>query len=991
MTNFQRNSLGDRDVDQAITALKRGSYLLKYGRRGKPKFCPFRLSNDEVTLKWYAGKEEKQLRLTNVSQIIPGQRTAITALKRGSYLLKYGRRGKPKFCPFRLSNDEVTLKWYAGKEEKQLRLTNVSQIIPGQRTICKDKDEAEIWFVALRALISRVKCQQWRSEARSDSISSDSSRALTQRNSQSIASTSSSDIVYEEPRNNQTILVPFKSPPQKRLGRTFSDVLLYNEVAESPQQTEFLVNSLCSLSSGGLDDPNGRSSSDTFRVSLSGAISLSSQGSSLDDFDTVTDIFIWGEGIGNGLLGGGVHRVGKSSTARVDAHLPKALESTFVFDAQKMACGSRHAVLVTKQGEIFSWGEGSGGKLGHGVEADVSNPKVISTLSELNIESVACGEYHTCAVTLSGDLYTWGDGIHNFGLLGHGAELSHWTPKKVMMEDMCVSSISCGPWHTAAITSVGQLFTFGDGTFGALGHGNCRSTSTPRQVETLKGLWTLRVSCGYWHTAAVVDVTSEPSSLGISSAGKLFTWGSGDKGQLGHGDKEPRLVPSPVKLLDDTNFCQVACGHSNTIALTNSGKVYTMGNADHGQLGSPGTAGILPTCIEGKIRNNFIEEISCGSHHVAVLSSKYELYTWGKGTNGQLGHGDNDDRNIPTLVEALKDKQVNTVVCGSNFTAAICLHKRVYYADHSICSSCRNPFSFRRKRHNCYNCGLLFCKSCSSNKSLYASLSPNMDKPYRVCDDCFIKLNKGKETGLSNRPPKVMNRNIHHNSGDVKEKGTTNPKSHGLLSRLSSFDSFRRANSHCSKQNHKVASSNGHVSPIHNRSFQRGQSFTSNSSTSIFECSEDISASIPGSMTQSRGVSPISVKLSPPRAITITSAFATLVYPEVISDVSKLTNDDLTQDISILREQVELLTRRSKHLEAELERTSRQLDDATELARDQAEKNNAAKEVIKSLMKQLKDMAVKVPQGSTFCRISGSLAENTSSTLSLVSPLLGTN
>ncbi|KAL0419514.1 UNVERIFIED_CONTAM: PH, RCC1 and FYVE domains-containing protein 1 [Sesamum radiatum] len=34
----------ERDIEQAITALKKGAYLLKYGRRGKPKFCPFRLA-----------------------------------------------------------------------------------------------------------------------------------------------------------------------------------------------------------------------------------------------------------------------------------------------------------------------------------------------------------------------------------------------------------------------------------------------------------------------------------------------------------------------------------------------------------------------------------------------------------------------------------------------------------------------------------------------------------------------------------------------------------------------------------------------------------------------------------------------------------------------------------------------------------------------------------------------------------------------------------
>ncbi|KAL5981105.1 hypothetical protein ACLOJK_029025 [Asimina triloba] len=42
------SSVGDDEdsvTEQAITALKKGAYLLKYGRRGKPKFCPFRLSN----------------------------------------------------------------------------------------------------------------------------------------------------------------------------------------------------------------------------------------------------------------------------------------------------------------------------------------------------------------------------------------------------------------------------------------------------------------------------------------------------------------------------------------------------------------------------------------------------------------------------------------------------------------------------------------------------------------------------------------------------------------------------------------------------------------------------------------------------------------------------------------------------------------------------------------------------------------------------------
>nr|XP_011458948.1 PREDICTED: uncharacterized protein LOC105349853 [Fragaria vesca subsp. vesca] len=58
----------ERDIDQ------KGAYLLKYGRRGKPKFCPFCLSNDESFLIWFSGKEEKHLKLSHVSRIISGQR-----------------------------------------------------------------------------------------------------------------------------------------------------------------------------------------------------------------------------------------------------------------------------------------------------------------------------------------------------------------------------------------------------------------------------------------------------------------------------------------------------------------------------------------------------------------------------------------------------------------------------------------------------------------------------------------------------------------------------------------------------------------------------------------------------------------------------------------------------------------------------------------------------------------------------------------------------
>lgn len=929
MADLQRAGPIERDVDKAIASLKKGSYLLKYGRRGKPKFCPFRLSSDESALIWYSGNEEKQLKISQVSRIIPGQRTAI--------FQRYPRPEK-EYQSFSLIYNDRSLD-----------------------LICKDKEEAEVWFAGLKALISRAN-YKWKSESRCGSVSSDSLHSRTRRSSPSIAPFDPGD----------TEEVPRENIPQTRLGKAFSDIISYTAADKSSYQAESVPNS--TLTSSPVDNSNGQNSgTETFRVSLSSAVSSSSHGSGHDDFDAINDVFIWGEGIGNGLLGAGTRRVGLGNSygSKMDALLPKALESKVVLDVHNIACGGRHAVLATRQGEIFSWGEDSGGRLGHGVEVDVSHPKLIETLSGMNVELVACGEYHTCAVTRSGDLYTWGDGTHNFGLLGHGSEVSHWIPKKVsgIMEGINVVSISCGPWHTAVVTAAGQLFTFGDGSFGVLGHGDCSSTSIPREVETLKGQRTTRVACGVWHTAAVVEVTDELSNSepsGYSCSGKLFTWGDGDKCRLGHGDEESRLVPECVTALVNQSICQVACGYNLTVALTTSGQVYTMGSTAYGQLGSPEADGKLPSRVEGKISRSFVGEIACGSYHVAVLTSTAEVYTWGKGSNGQLGHGDNIHRNTPTLVNFLKDKLVKSVACGSNFTSVICLHKSVSSADHSICTGCHNPFGFRRKRHNCYNCGLVFCKACSNRKSLKASLAPNMNRPYRVCDDCYMKLKKALESGSILRPPKSKNGNMYHKSNEAIDKETRGNKLQTTLSRLSSFGSANQFETRRSKPDMKTELRDSRVFHTLNENFQFGGIYSIKASDSLVATSKKVSSvSLPGSRMGSRSTSPVSEKSSPAR------------FSEEIFDYSKNRNGRLSQEIINLRAQVEDLTSKSQHLEAELERTSKQLKEVTAIAEDEAEKCKSAKEVIKSLTAQLKEMAERLP-GHTTGYNEGSIAENTS-------------
>ncbi|OMO51171.1 Zinc finger, FYVE-type [Corchorus capsularis] len=938
-SDLSRTGPVERDIEQAITALKKGAYLLKYGRRGKPKFCPFRLSNDESVLIWFSGKEEKHLKLSHVSRIISGQRTPI--------FQRYPRPEK-EYQSFSLIYNERSLD-----------------------LICKDKDEAEVWFSGLKALISRSHQRKWRTESRSDGIPSEanSPRTYTRRSSPLHSPFGSNDSLQKDSGDNLRLHSPYESPPKNGLDKAFSDVILYAVPPKGFFPPDSASASVHSLSSGGSDSVHGHMKTmamDAFRVSLSSAVSSSSQGSGHDDGDALGDVFIWGEGTGDGVLGGGLHKV-SSSGIKMDSLLPKALESAVVLDVQNIACGGRHAALVTKQGEVFSWGEESGGRLGHGVDSDVLHPKLIDALSNTNIELVACGEYHTCAVTLSGDLYTWGDGTYNFGLLGHGNQVSHWVPKRVNgpLEGIHVSSISCGPWHTAVVTSAGQLFTFGDGTFGVLGHGDRNSVSIPREVESLKGLRTVRAACGVWHTAAVVEVMVGNSSSSNCSSGKLFTWGDGDKGRLGHGDKEAKLVPTCVAALVEPNFCQVACGHSLTVALTTSGHVYTMGSPVYGQLGNPQADGKVPTRVEGKLSKSFVEEISCGAYHVAVLTSRTEVYTWGKGANGRLGHGDVDDRNSPTLVEALKDKQVKSIACGTNFTSAICLHKWVSGVDQSMCSGCRLPFNFKRKRHNCYNCGLVFCHACSSKKCLKASMAPNPNKPYRVCDNCFSKLRKAVETDASSQSSVSRRGSINHATSEFGDKDDKlDSRSRAQLARFSSMESLKQGENR-SKRNKKLEFNSSRVSPVPNGGSQWGALNISKSFNPVFGSSKKFfSASVPGSRIVSRATSPISRRPSPPRSTTPTPTLGGLTSPKIVVDDAKRTNDSLSQEIVRLRAQVENLTRKAQLQEIELERTTKQLKEAIAIAEEETAKCKAAKEVIKSLTAQLKDMAERLPVGA---------------------------
>ncbi|XP_052206496.1 PH, RCC1 and FYVE domains-containing protein 1 isoform X2 [Diospyros lotus] len=690
---------------------------------------------------------------------------------------------------------------------------------------------------------------------------------------------------------------------------------------------------------------------DGFRLSVSSTPSCSSQGSGPDDIESLGDVYVWGE-----LCCDTVDGSISPYPTKNDVLIPKLLESNVVLDVHQIACGVRHLALVTRQGEVFTWGEESEGRLGHGIEKNFSRPRLVEFLAVINVDFVACGEYHTCAVSTSGDLYTWGDGAHNAGLLGHGTDVSHWVPKRVSgaLEGIHILSVACGTWHSAMITTNGKLFTFGDGTFGALGHSDRESVSFPKEVQLLSGLKTTKVACGMWHTAAIVEVMGHAGVGGTSR--KLFTWGDGDKNRLGHGSKLSRLVPTCVSALIEYNIHQIACGHAITLALTTSGHIFTMGSTAYGQLGNPQSDGSVPCLVQDKLVGEFIEEISCGACHVAVLTSRSEVFTWGSGANGRLGHGDTEDRKTPTLVEALKDKHVKSISCGSNYTASICIHKWVSGADQSVCTGCRQAFGFTRKRHNCYNCGLVHCHACSSRKALKAALAPTPGKPHRVCDSCYAKLKSSESGNASNYNRKIS---APHRPVDTRERLDREVRaSRILLSPTTEPVKYLEVKS--TKPGTK-STSYSMVRASQVPSLLQLKDIAFPSSLSALQYAFKPVASSPAQpQTQpqlavnSRSSSPFSRRPSPPRS-------PTPVFSRGMIDGLKKTNDLLSQEVTKLQNQIRNLKQKSEVQDVEIQKLKKHVQKATSLAAQESSKCSVAKEVIKSVAAQLKEMMGKFP------------------------------
>jgi alpha-tubulin suppressor-like RCC1 family protein len=239
-----------------------------------------------------------------------------------------------------------------------------------------------------------------------------------------------------------------------------------------------------------------------------------------------------------------------------------------------------------------------------------------------NALKVCCGWSHVLILTFD-EVYSYGNGNH--GQLGLGDVNDASVPAGLGISN--ATSIGCG-FRTSFVVHPTGTYVFGENHKYQLGLGHKNPVKAPVINPHLSQI--TQITGGNKHSVAFFDHI-------------LYVWGNNSFGQL-MSDTSQLIIPEKVEL--DESIRQIGSGWNNIVVLTVTGKVYTCGKGDLGQLGDGEY--INRSYIKCIIEN--VTEIACGSEHTIVISNQ-KAYAWGWNEHGNLGTGDNSNKNTPIYVK----------------------------------------------------------------------------------------------------------------------------------------------------------------------------------------------------------------------------------------------------------------------------------------------------------------------------------------------------
>jgi alpha-tubulin suppressor-like RCC1 family protein len=276
-----------------------------------------------------------------------------------------------------------------------------------------------------------------------------------------------------------------------------------------------------------------------------------------------------------------------------------------------------------------------------------STPTLIEVPGQEEIVAISAGAHHSLLLTSRGWIFSFGD--NTFGQLGLGDTYDREIPTLIIEPGLGkLIAMAAGDHHSLLLNNQGQVFAFGLNDFGQLGLGDKRDRHTPYIIEEEVG--------------RVVAISARMNhSLLLNDQGQIFSFGSNDFGLLGLGDEIDRNTPTLIEeFIPSIEFdneigsiVAISAGEQHCFFLDSLGQVFTTGRNNYGQLGLPdGEDSHYPISIDifqPELRT--IKSVSAGGDHSLILDSYDQVLSFGENSFGQLGQGDEEEREVPTLIE----------------------------------------------------------------------------------------------------------------------------------------------------------------------------------------------------------------------------------------------------------------------------------------------------------------------------------------------------